>query len=505
MYGVDKRAEVRAAHAAGQAIKHIARRLRVSRRFVRSALREPTADAAYTPRKSQPMPKLGAFAARLDQLLDEDAARAKKDRLRLTRIHDLLQREGFDGSYDAVRRYAHKHRRVTKPTAPNDAFVPLSFPPGDAFQFDWSHEIVVLAGVTTKVKVGHVRLCCSRKFYLRAYMRESQEMVFDAHARAFAFFGGITTRGIYDNMSTAVDAVFLGKDRIFNRRFLLMTDHYGITPVACTPAAGWEKGQVENQVGTARERFFKPRLHFQTLAELNGWLEAECLRWCATNFHPERRDLTIEAAFGFEQPALAPVRPAFDGFHEREATASSTCLVSFDRNKYSVMSEAAHRPVQVRAYADRILIRCGGKVVADHPRQFGRDKTAYNFWHYVPILTRKPGALRNGAPFVDWDLPPGLAALRAYLGQSDEADRRFVRVLAMALVDGVDAVEAAIDEALGADVASDEVILNILARGREPPTPETIATPDALALIHPPLADCARYDHLRTEAVHAAP
>jgi transposase len=140
MYGVDKRAEVRAAHAAGRAIKHIMRQMQVSRRFVRKALREPTAEAAYSPRKSQPMPKLGVFAARLDQLLDEDAVRSKKDRLRLTRMHDLLQREGFDGSYDAVRRYAHKHRRVSKPTAPNDAFVPLSFPPGDAFQFDFSHE-----------------------------------------------------------------------------------------------------------------------------------------------------------------------------------------------------------------------------------------------------------------------------------------------------------------------------------------------------------------------------
>ena len=505
MHGVDKRAEVRAAYAAGQKIKHIARVMGLSRGFVRTALREPTAEAAYTPRRMQPMPMLGPFAARLDQLLEEDEARPRKDRLRLTRIHDLLRREGFDGSYDAVRRYAQKQRRVTKPTAPNDAFVPLSFPPGDAFQFDFSHEYVVLGGVTTKVKVAHVRLCCSRKFYLRAYTRETQEMVFDAHSRAFVFFGGITSRGIYDNMSTAVDTVFRGKERVFNRRFLLMTDHYGLTPVACTPAAGWEKGQVENQVGVGRERFFKPRLHFQTLDELNGWLEAECLRWCASHFHPERRDLTIDQAFALEQPALAPMRAVFDGFHEREAIASSTCLVSFDRNKYSVMSEAAHRPVQVRAYAERIVIRCGGKVVADHPRQFGRDKTAYDYWHYVPILTRKPGALRNGAPFVDWNLPPGLAALRARLGASDEADRRFVRVLAMALVDGVDAVEVAISEALESDAASDEVILNILARRREQPAPETIATPDALALLHPPLADCARYDHLRAEAAHATP
>ncbi len=504
MYGVDKRVEVRAAHAAGQNIKQMMRQLGLSRRFVRKALRAPSAEAGYSARKSQPLPKLGAFAARLDQLLSEDAARAKKDRLRLTRLHDLLRREGFDGGYDAVRRYAQKQRRASRPTPPSEAFVPLSFAPGEAFQFDWSHELVVLGGITMSVKVAHMRLCCSRKFYLRAYMRESQEMVFDAHARGFAFFGGITARGIYDNMTTAVQTVFMGKQRVFNRRFLLMADHYGFTPTACTPAAGWEKGQVEKQVGTARERFFKPRLQFQTLEELNGWLEAECVRWCAASSHPERRELSVEAAFALERPALAPLREAFDGFHEREATASATCLVNFDRNKYSVMSEAARRVVQVRAYATRIVIRCGGKIVADHARQFGRDKTIYDFWHYVPILTRKPGALRNGAPFVDWDLPPNLAELRARLGKSDEADRRFVRVLAMALSDGLGAVEAAIAEALASNAASDDVILNILARRREPPAPEPIAAPEALALAHPPLADCARYDHLREGIVHAA-
>ena len=190
--------------------------------------------------------------------------------------------------------------------------------------------------------------------------------------------------------------------------------------------------------------------------------------------------------------------------HGREATASATCLGNVDSNRYSVMGEAARRVVQVRASATRIVIRCGGCIVADHARQFGRDKTIYDYWHYVPILTRKPGALRNGAPFANWDLPPQLAHLRARLGRSDEADRRFVRVLAMALSDGLEAVEAAIAEALAANAASDEVILNILARRREPPAPEPIATPEPLAPAHPPLADRARYDHLRAGIVHAA-
>jgi transposase len=97
---------------------------------------------------------------------------------------------------------------------------------------------------------------------VRTYPRETQEMVFDAHDRAFAMFKGACRSGIYDNMKTAVETVFIGKDRIFNRRFLQMCSQYLVEPVACTPASGWEKGQVENQVGLVRERFFTPRLRF---------------------------------------------------------------------------------------------------------------------------------------------------------------------------------------------------------------------------------------------------
>ena len=122
----------------------------------------------------------------------------------------------------------------------------------------------MLNGVTTTVKVAHVRLCHSRMIFVRAYPRETQEMVFDAHDRAFAFFKGICARGIYDNMKTAVETVFVGKSRLFNRRFAQMCSHYLVEPVACTPASGWEKGQVENQVGLVRERFFTPRLRFRT-------------------------------------------------------------------------------------------------------------------------------------------------------------------------------------------------------------------------------------------------
>ena len=503
MLVVETVVRIRREYAAGKAIKAICRDLRLSRKVVRKAIRSEEGAFSYQ-RTTQPFPKIGPVRERLEQLLTENEARLSRDRLKLTRIWDLLVREGYDGSYCSVRRYAARWRLETRAT-PGDggtAFVPLVFAPGEAFQFDFSHEDVEIADQPLRVKVAHVRLCASRAIYLRAYPRETQEMVFDAHQRAFTFFGGVPLRGIYDNMKTAVDAVFVGKARTFNRRFLLMADHYMFEPTACTPASGWEKGQVENQVKISRDRFFKPRPRFASLEELNGWLEAECRRWARLHPHPEQDGITLAQALEAERPALQPILGPFDGFHEAQHAVSGTCLVTFDRNRYSVMAKAARRTVQVRAYADRIVVRCAGEVVAEHDRCFGRGRTIYDPWHYLPVLARKPGALRNGAPFQDWDLPPALTRLRRRLGCGDEADRRFVRVLAAVLDDGLDEVDDAVREALDAGAASDEVILNILARRREPPAPTPIATSEALALRYPPIADCARYDALRGS--HAA-
>jgi transposase len=259
----------------GKSIKEIARDLRMSRNTVRKILRSGETSFAYE-RDVQPQPKLGRWKSDLDRMLAENAGKPARERLTLIRLFEDLHGLGYAGGYDAVRRYARSWQREhASQTAP--AFVPLSFAPGEAYQFDWSHEIVLLNGVTVTVKVAHMRLCHSRMMLVRAYPRETQEMVFDAHERAFAFFKGACTRGIYDNMKTAVETVFVGKDRQYNRRFLQMCAHHLVDPVACTPASGWEKGQVENQVGLVRERFFTPRLRFRTYDELNAWLLDQCI------------------------------------------------------------------------------------------------------------------------------------------------------------------------------------------------------------------------------------
>ena len=169
-------------------------------------------------------------------------------------------------------------------------------------------------------------------------------MVFDAHDRAFAFFKGACTRGIYDNMKTAVETIFVGKERAYNRRFLQMCSHYLVEPVACTPASGWEKGQVENQVGLVRERFFTPRLRVKSYEELNAWLLDQCIAYAKAHRHPELRDRTIWEVFEAERPSLVPYAGRFDGFHAVPASVSKTCLVRFDNNKYSVAAKRRRPP-----------------------------------------------------------------------------------------------------------------------------------------------------------------
>ena len=496
MKSVDTIARVRREHfIRHRSIREISRDLNVSRNTVRKILRSGATEFQYE-REVQPLPTIGPWREQLDRLLMANEGKATRERLTLIRVFEELREAGFKGSYDAVRRYA-KAWGKERGSVTADAYVPLSFTAGEAYQFDWSHEVVRINNATVVLKVAHVRLCHSRMFFVRAYPRETQEMVFDAHDKAFAFFRGTCTRGIYDNMKTAVDAIFVGKDRQYNRRFLQMCSHYLIEPTACTPASGWEKGQVENQVGLVRERFFTPILRVKSLEELNGLLLDKCIAYAKAHKHPEITDQTIWQMFEAERPHLVPSAGCFNGFHASTAAVSKTCLVRFDNVRYSVTSRAVGRPVEVQAYADRIIIRQDGGIVAEHVRSFSRGDTIYDPWHYVPVLARKPGAWRNGAPFKNWVLPSGLERVRRQLRGSNDGDRQMVKVLAAVLTDGLSTVEAACAEALEQGTHSADVILNILSRKRDTPPPMTIMTPDALRLRHVPIADCTRYDSLR--------
>lgn len=221
-----------------KSIRETARDLNLSRNTVRKVIRTQKTAFQYQ-RSRQPRPKLVDYIDRLDVQLLQDSQLPKRERRTCLRLFQELQLQGYDGGYDSVRRYVQNWQRKQAQTA-GKVFIPLTFKPGEAFQFDWSHEYLQMAGMPVKVKVAHFRLAYSRMFITLAYPRETLEMLFDAHIKAFEFFGGICRRGIYDNLKTVVNKILSGKERNFNNRFDQLSSYYLFEPVACTPASGWE-------------------------------------------------------------------------------------------------------------------------------------------------------------------------------------------------------------------------------------------------------------------------
>ncbi|MFM0649897.1 IS21 family transposase, partial [Paraburkholderia bryophila] len=192
----------------------------------------------------------------LVQALSVDARRPKKERRTAWMLFQEIKAGGYDGCYSRVTDFIRAWRQGEGKAVSKSAFVPLRFELGEAFQFDWSEEGLVVGGIYRKLQVSHMKLCASRAFWLVAYPSQGHEMLFDAHTRSFAAFGGVARRGIYDNMKTAVDKVHKGKGRTVNPRFAVMCSHYLFDPDFCNVASGWEKGVVEKNVQDSRLRIW---------------------------------------------------------------------------------------------------------------------------------------------------------------------------------------------------------------------------------------------------------
>jgi DNA replication protein DnaC len=255
-----------------------------------------------------------------------------------------------------------------------------------------------------------------------------------------------------------------------------LANHYLFEPVACTPAAGWEKGQVENQVGNVREWLFTPRARFADFMELNAWLEKRCEE-LAGRQHPSQKTRTIAECFNDEQPLLRPITAQFDAYKEHLLRVSSTCLVRLDRNYYSALAVWVGKVVSVRVTADRLRIVADGDIIAEHARYFCRDKFNFNPWHYLPVLERKPGALNR-------------------LLKQPQGDKAFVDVLLMAKEAGVEAMETGCELTLETGIINASVVINELRRLLEPPRAKTLTAAESLSLRVEPTADCNRYDSL---------
>ena len=488
-------------------IREISRRTGLSRNTVRRYLRSDADEPQYA--KPARGWALDAFADKLSGWLKTESGRSRKQRRSIKQLHADLQALGYKGSYGRVAAFARRwnaQRQLAEKTTGRGTFIPLTFGAGEAFQFDWSEDWAVIAGVRTKLQVAHFKLSHSRAFYLRAYLLQTHEMLFDAHNHAFEVFGGVPRRGIYDNMRTAVDKVGRGKQRDVNSRFAAMVSHFLFEAEFCNPASGWEKGQVEKNVRDARHRLWHNAPAFASRDELNAWLQERCQTLWREIEHGKLPG-TLADVWEEERAGLMPVPRTFDGFVEHTKRVSPTCLVHFERNRYSVPAPYANRPVSLRVYAQRLVIAAEGKTVCEHPRIIERShdsagRTVYDWRHYLAVLQRKPGALRNGAPFTE--LPLAFKRMQAALLKQPGGDREMVEILALVLHHDEQAVLAAVELALESGVASKMHVLNMLHRLLDgTPQPAPVTSPQALRLVVEPQANVLRYDQLR-EVRHAS-
>jgi transposase len=482
----------------GLTYSEIARKTGIARNTVKRWLKTPEGtEPSYRRRTAET--KIAAYAPWLVKALEVDARRPKRERRTALKLFHEIQAQGFTGDYSRVTEYVRRWREQGGQVLVK-AYVPLQFELGEAFQFDWSEEKLIIGGVWRKVLAAHLKLCASRAFVVQAYPTQSHEMLFDAHTRAFAALGGIPRRGIYDNMKTAVDKVKQGKGRIVNTRFAAMASHYLFDPDFCNVASGWEKGVVEKNVQDSRRRIWldASKERFGSFMELNVWLMGRCRALWQAVRHPEFDDLTVAEMLEHEQPSLMPMVPAFDGYVEALGKVASTCLVTLERNRYSAPCEFVGQMVSLRLYPERLDIVAQERVIASHPRSFERNQTCYDWQHYLPLIERKPGALRNGAPFAD--MPAALQRLRVLLLQREAGERVMAKVLAAVPQYGLEAVLVAVALVLESGNLSAEHVENVLNRLQHSPSPQPVET--TLAVNEVPRADTERYDRLR-EVNHA--
>ncbi len=321
--------------------------------------------------------------------MERDVGLPRKHRRTIKVLFEQLQGQGYEGGYDAVRRHVSRWREAEGHRV-SQAFVPLTFASGEAYQFDWSHEQLEIDGMPMTVKTAHMRLCHSRMVFCFGYPRETQEMVFDAHQRGFAFFGGSCGRGIYDNMKTAVNKVLRGKQRELNSRFEQMCTHYLVDPTLCTPAAGWEKGQVEKSSPSGTYSFFIRQMAFSgALRSTTPGCWSELL--VGPRLRLIRRLRTRRSGRSSCRSVKNLIKPAapFDGYRIQECRVflhmSGAVLITTGT---AYPARRLDRRRRSRRTADHISVIRDGRVLAVHARRFGREKTVYDPWQ----LRACPGA-----------------------------------------------------------------------------------------------------------------
>lgn len=389
-------------------------------------------------------PKLDGFTEIIDAWLVEDRGRNRKQRHTAKRVFERLRDEhGFTGGYTIIKDYMREQERRSR-----EMFVPLAHPPGHA-QADFGEAMVIIGGLEQKAYFFAFDLPHSDACYVRAYPAATSEAWVDGHVHAFAFFGRVPVSVLYDNDKCLVARILPDGSRTRTKLFSGFLSHYLIRDRYGRPGKGNDKGSVEGLVGYSRRNFMVPIPRFATWDEFNLWLEAQCRQRQAEILRGH--DETIGERLSRDLDAMTVLPPApFDACDQATGRVTSQALVRYKTNDYSVPVAYGHRDVWIRGYVDKVVIGCGGEVIARHPRCYDREDMVFDPIHYLPLIERKINALDQAAPLAEWGLPPEFATLRRLMeARMIKAGRReYVQVLRLLETFGIDDLHAAVKKAL---------------------------------------------------------
>jgi len=425
MYSVELYGRVRrACHVDGMSERAAGRFFGIDRKTVSKILKH-SVPPGYRREGPPVRPKLDPFIGIIDQILEEDKSRIKKQRHTAKRIYERLRDEhGFTGGITIVTDYVRERKRRTR-----EVFVPLSHAPGHA-QVDFGETLGEIGGVVRKLHYFAMSLPHSDAFFLKAFPGETTEAFCDGHVSAFAFFGGVPLSMLYDNTTIAVARILGGGTRQRTRTFSELQSHYLFEDRFGRPGKGNDKGNVEGVIGFGRRNYLVPMPRFASFDDLNAWLEEQCLgrQDAVLRGHSE----TIGERLLRDLDALMILPPApYDACEKVSTRASSISMVRYRSNDYSVPVAFAHHDVQVRGYVHEVVIGCGAGVIARHQRSYEKADMVFDPMHFLPLLEQKVGALDQAAPLQGWVLPGEFATLRRLLEarMGRQGKREYVQVL----------------------------------------------------------------------------
>jgi transposase len=505
MLTVEEIEQIRRAYYCGQrSVRAIAREQHHHRRVIREVIAGTNpAPRGYRLQRPRPRPVVGPVSQIVDAWLTADQDAPRKQRHTAKRIFDRLVEEyGYPGQERAVREYVHDWKQAHR--SDGIGYLPLAHAPGAEAQCDWGEAIVRIAGVEQAAQLFCLRLAYSLKPYVCAFPTARQECFFAGHVAAFQTFGGVPHRISYDNLTTAVQKVLLGRNRIEQDAFIAFRGHYLFESFFCLPGkeGAHEKSLVETLVGYARRNFLVPIPDVESWEALNRELARRCGQEDGRTVvgRPE----PIGAQWEEERPLLLPLqRYDYPCCRTVPVRATRLGLVTFERNRYSVPSRYAGERLLLRAFAWQVEITNGQQVVARHPRLYGKDGEQLDPLHYLQVLERKPGAFDHARPMQQWakDWPPVyaeyLTALRA--GRPDGATREFVRILQLHTRFPTEVVARALTRALSLSCWSADSVEQLVHQELLPHHSSTAADPAILArlpAVDIPLPDLRRFDQL---------